>query len=66
MNKNKIDFIIKQEVLSILKICLDKNYFQCQEKYYAGTEVLIMENLPSPLLSEIFIENFEQRLSNNL
>ena len=70
LTKNNTNYIIKQDILEALSVCLDQNYFEFDNTVYISKEGLIMGNPLSPLLAEIFMDNLEKvihqhNLSNN-
>ena len=60
--KNKVNIVIKQDILDALTICLDKNYFEFNSSIYTSNKGLIMGNPLSPLLAEIFMDNLENKI----
>lgn len=63
LEKKKTNQIIKNEILKLLKICLNQNNFQFQKLYYADISGLIMGNSLSLLLAEIFMDNLEDMIT---
>lgn len=52
---NKVNPILHSEIISFLKICLDQNYFEINNKIYLNDKGLIMGNpLSKPLTSGNF------------
>lgn len=62
---NNVNYIVKQDILDLLTICLDQNYFEFNNKIYICSEGLIMGNPLSPILAEIFMNNLEEIISNS-
>lgn len=56
---NKSNPLIAQDIINLLKICLEQNYFQFNNTIYNSQEGLIMGNPLSPLLAEIFMNKLE-------
>jgi hypothetical protein len=60
-NKN-IDEQEISELMDNLKICTDQNFFKFNGVIYKQTEGLAMGSPLSPLLADIFMDNFEKRI----
>ena len=60
-NKN-VDPVLGKEVLSVFDTCTNQNYFQYKDKFYKQYSGLPMGSPLSPLLAEIFMNNFEHTL----
>ena len=58
-----IEVIIKYFV-SLLKVCVGQNYFNFNSEYYQQGEGLAMGSPLSPLLAELFMDDFENILFN--
>ena len=65
LTKNNTPFIKKQEILNLLTIVLEQNYFEFDNNIYLGSDGLIMGNPLSPLLAEIFMNSLEEHVSKN-
>lgn len=65
LNANHINYIKKQEILITLKTCLTQNYFEFNNTIYTNNKGLIMGNPLSPLLSEIFMNFIESKISEH-
>jgi predicted GIY-YIG superfamily endonuclease len=50
------------EVLMLMKICVDQNYFLFNGHYYKQKDGLAMGSPLSPLLAEVFMDKFEEKL----
>lgn len=60
-----VNVIIINEILHLLEICLDQNYFQFNNKIYTAQDGLIMGNPLSPILAEIFMCNLENIIESH-
>jgi hypothetical protein len=49
-----------EDVIKLLDICLANRYFQFGDKFYQSKECMAMGNLLSLVVSNIFMEHFEQ------
>lgn len=58
--EQKVDPIIKTDILSLLRKCTEQNYFEFNGDFYSSSNGLIMGNPLSPLLAEIFMDNLEK------
>lgn len=65
MDKNHVQICVKDEILKLLKLCLSQNYFQYDNKFYIQKSGLAMGSPLSPLLSNIFMDNFENKVLNS-
>ena len=65
LEMNNVNPLVKNECLNLLNLVLSQNYFLFDRKYYSSDEGLIMGNPLSPLLAEIFMDDLEQRISQN-
>ena len=52
-----------QEILDLLKTCLEQNYFEFNGSLYSSSEGLIMGNPLSPLLAKTFMDSLEREIS---
>jgi hypothetical protein len=48
--------------VSLLKVCIDQNYFKFNGEYYQQLDGLAMGSPLSPLLAELFMDYFEEKL----
>ncbi|MGH9701260.1 MAG: reverse transcriptase domain-containing protein, partial [Candidatus Acidiferrales bacterium] len=62
--KKNINPIIQQEILLMLDLCINENYFQFNNEYYQQKDGLAMGSPLSPLLAEIFMSHFEENFLN--
>jgi hypothetical protein len=58
-NDTEIQFNIRNEIICILKIVMEQNYFQFDQKYYKQTEGLAMGTPTSAILADTFIQHME-------
>ncbi|KAK4884497.1 hypothetical protein RN001_000768 [Aquatica leii] len=54
--------IVTEQILSLTKFCLNNMVFQFNNQLYSQTEGLPMGSPLSPVLAEIFLTNFENKL----
>jgi hypothetical protein len=60
-DQEKIHFNLKTEVImEILEVCMRTIYFQVDNKFYEQKEGVAMGSPLSPVVSNIFMETFEQ------
>ena len=59
---NRIDKNIIDEIMSILKMILNQNYFQYNDKFYKPNSGVAMGSPLSSIMAEIFLQHFEQRI----
>jgi hypothetical protein len=50
----------KQVIMEILEVCMRTTYFQVDDKFYEQKEGMAMGSPLSPVISNIFVETFEQ------
>ena len=62
---NRVNPVIKNDIINLLKTCLNQNYFCFNEKFYESKDGLIMGSPLSPLLAEIFLDNLETKFHSN-
>jgi hypothetical protein len=60
LKANHIDKNIKKEIMSILKMILNQNYFQYNEKFYKPKSGVAMGSPLSSTMAEIFLQHLEQ------
>jgi hypothetical protein len=60
-NNTEIQVSVWKEITYILKIVMEQNYFQFDQKYYKQTEGLAMGAPTSAILAEIFIQYIEHK-----
>lgn len=66
LHKNKANPVEILEIINLLRICLNQDYFEINGNYYTGNNSgLIMGNPLSPLLAEIFMDSLENRIKVN-
>lgn len=65
LSAKRIPFIKQVEILEFLKTCLDQNYFEFSDNMYKSHKGLIMGNLLSPLLAEIFMDLLDNQITSN-
>lgn len=53
------------EMRLLINTCLDQNYFRFNNKFYVQKEGLAMGSPSSPLFSEIYMKDFEEKLFTN-
>jgi hypothetical protein len=53
------------EFVKLLKVCVDQNYFKFNDQFFQQTEGLAMGSPLSPLLADLYMDNFEQTLFND-
>jgi hypothetical protein len=58
-NNIEIQSKIQREIIYILKLIMEQNYFQFDQKYYKQTEGLAMGDPTSAILAETFIQHTE-------
>ena len=52
----------KEEIIECLRICLQQNYFRFNNKFYIQKEGLPMGSPLSPIIAEIFMNDFENKI----
>jgi len=65
LDETKLLPILKNEYLDLLKLCTSANYFTFSNKIYSQTDGLQMGDPLSPLLANLFMDHFEQLLSQS-
>ena len=50
---------VREDIINMLEVCLKQNYFEFNNIIYSD-EDLAMGNMFSPLMAEIFMNNFEK------
>ena len=65
ISKSKIHPDKSRELLDLIKICLNQNYFQFHKAFYYQPDGLAMSSPLSPLLSEIYMDHWETSLFNS-
>jgi hypothetical protein len=56
---------VREELKTLLKACTDQNFFKFNGSTYIQKDGLAMGSPLSPLLAEIFMDNFERQLIEN-
>ncbi|XP_023725557.1 uncharacterized protein LOC111874349 [Cryptotermes secundus] len=59
--QNHIDKTTKDEIIKILQMILNQNYFQYNDKFYKPNSGVAMGSPLSSLMAEVFLQHFEQR-----
>lgn len=59
------DTTLSAEILSLLKVCIKQNYFGFNNVFYKQDDGLPMGSPLSPLLAEIYMDYFEQKIFNS-
>ena len=65
LSLNRVNLIIKQDIINSLTVCLNQNYFEFNNITYTSKNGLIMGNPLSPLLAEIFMDSLESQISKH-
>lgn len=52
----------KEEIVDVVRICLQQNYFRFNNKYYIQNEGLPMGSPLSPIIAEIYMNNLENKI----
>jgi hypothetical protein len=60
LNSNHVDEHITRDMMSILKMITNQNYFQYESKFYKPTMGLAMGSPLSSILAEIFPQDLKQ------
>jgi hypothetical protein len=60
LKNNQVDKYITKDIMSILKMIKNQNYFQYEGKYYKPTTGVAMGSPLSGILAEIFLQDLEQ------
>lgn len=60
LTSNNVNPVIHADILTLLRVCMNQNYFHFNEEIYSCKDGLIMGNPLSPLLAEIFMDNLEK------
>jgi hypothetical protein len=61
LNNNHVEEHITRDIMSILKKIMNQNFFQCEGKFYKPTTEVAMGSPLSCILSEIFLQDLEQK-----
>ena len=64
LKNNNVNPVIEQEILELLTLCINGNYFKFQDQFYKQTDGLAMGSPLSPLLAEMFMSDFEESFLN--
>ncbi|XP_023722175.1 uncharacterized protein LOC111872459 [Cryptotermes secundus] len=59
--QNHIGKTCKDEIITILRMILNQNYFQYNDKFYKPNSGVAMGSPLSSLMAEVFLQHFEQR-----
>lgn len=59
------DNIVRTELLGMMKLCSEYNYFKFNDKFFEQKDGLAMGSPLSPLLAELFMDNLESRIFEN-
>lgn len=62
MDKCNVDITTHTDFIFLLNICTQQNYFQFDNKFYEQQQGLPMGSPLSPLLADIFMDHFENKL----
>ena len=66
IKKNKMnEYQGKEQLLKIVKMCMDQNYFRFNNRFYKQNKGLPMGSSLSPILAEIYMNDFENNFMNN-
>src|SRR3978361_667902 len=65
LQKKDIQVDIINEILNLFEICIQQNYFTYDNKFYSLDESLLMGSPISPLLANICIDYFDEKLFNS-
>jgi hypothetical protein len=61
LNNNQVDEHITKDIMSILKMITNQNYFQYEGKFYQPTTGVAMGSSLSSILAEVFLQDLEQQ-----
>lgn len=61
---NNVNPIIQQEIVQLLELCMNENYFKYNDEFYKQKDGLAMGSPLSPLLAQIFMSDFEESILN--
>jgi hypothetical protein len=62
---NQVNPVIIEEILELTNTCLNQNYFLFNNDYFQQLDGLAMGSPLSPLLAEMFMDEFESNLFNS-
>lgn len=66
LDKNAtIPILEKEELYDLFQCCLNQNYFKFNNNFYTSENSLSMGSSLSPLLADIFMDNFEDTIFNS-
>lgn len=61
-NNRLSEFENKEEVIELLSVCLRQNYFRFNNRFYVQEEGLPMGSPLSPVMADIYMNEFEKRI----
>jgi hypothetical protein len=65
-NNHHVDEHITRDIISILKVIMNQNYFQYEGKFYKPTSGVAMGSPLSSTIAEIFLQDLEQNRLQHL
>ena len=65
LSNNNTDLLIANELLTLINLCLEQNYFTFNNNFFVQKDGLPMGSPLSPLLAELFMDSFECNLFSN-
>jgi hypothetical protein len=66
LNNNQVDEHIARDIMSILKMIMNQNYFLYEGKFYKPTSGVAMGSPLSSVIAEIFLQDLEQNRLKHL
>jgi len=60
LNKNNNETMIVQQTLDLIRVILNQNYFQYNDRYFKPTKGIAMGSPPSGTLAEIYLQFSEE------
>jgi hypothetical protein len=66
LKQNNIDTLVSQQILILLNLVLNHNYFECDKKCYKPIQGVAMGSPLSGIVKEIFLQYFEHLILKHI